>query len=277
MSQRLPVVFLTLAVALGLAPGAGADEPKKPAEPSLNDLSLEVAALQTMYSFKLKPEQLNRLKELAGTTAAKPRERKAAKASDEFRKALEALREALAQDLDDAQVDPLQEQLDGLRDAEMPELDDGVEITAAARRQVPALFKQLTARQVAHYLGDNADEMPVPQEKLVEALDKVRTLNNQKWKELRDDLADEIGWLVAGLDEAAAGKVSDKVVALLSRARGLTDEEFKKQQAELEKEAARLVADAGPTDVLRHFAEHALAELLSNPQLAKAVQARLNP
>ncbi len=50
--------------------------------------------------------------------------------------------------------------------------------------------------------------------------------------------------------------------------------EFKAQRDDLDKEARKVVGDVGPTDVIRHYMERALAELLSNPRLGAAVEAR---
>ena len=40
-------------------------------------------------------------------------------------------------------------------------------------------------------------------------------------------------------------------------------------------EDPNIVGDVGPTEVLRHLVEHALAELLSNPRLEAALAERL--
>jgi hypothetical protein len=73
----------------------------------------------------------------------------------------------------------------------------------------------------------------------------------------------------------AEAVVRDRVTALLDRAHRLKDEAFKEKREELDKEVDRIVGKLGPTDVHRHFLERTLAELLSNPRLAAAVEARL--
>jgi hypothetical protein len=62
---------------------------------------------------------------------------------------------------------------------------------------------------------------------------------------------------------------------LLIQVRALTEEEFKAQRPELEKMARAIVGDLSPLDVLRHALVQDLAELLSNPRLAAAIDARL--
>ena len=83
------------------------------------------------------------------------------------------------------------------------------------------------------------------------------------------------GWVLAGTDADRAGRVADQAVALLSKARSLTDQEFKAQRDELEKAAREVASQATPDEVLRHVAERALAQLLSNPRLESALKARL--
>ena len=162
-----------------------------------------------------------------------------------------------------------------MRRAETPEIDDGIEITDAARRRAPEVLAALTARQVATHIAAYGDQFPDPLERLLEALGKVRGLKEAEWKELRDDVSDEVGRLVAGLDIDKAGEISDQVVQLLIQARALKENELKKERPELEKIARQIVGKIGPLDVLRNAVERTLAELLSNPRLAAAIEARL--
>jgi hypothetical protein len=69
--------------------------------------------------------------------------------------------------------------------------------------------------------------------------------------------------------------VSDQVVQLLIQARALKDDEFKRERRDLEKSARQIVGEVGPMQILRHAVERALAELLSNPRLPTALEARL--
>ena len=106
-------------------------------------------------------------------------------------------------------------------------------------------------------------------------MNKVRGLKDEQWKQLRDEVSEEVARLVAGLDTEKAGHVSDRVVQLLIQVRALKDDEFKKERPELEKTARQIVGEVGPLDVLRHAVERSLADLLSNPRLAAAIDARL--
>jgi hypothetical protein len=243
--------------------------------PSLNDLSMEVAALQAFHQFRLTSAQLGYLRKLAKETAAEPSEREAAKASASFRETLMALRNALLADDDDDLIDQLQEELDELTEKEKPELDDGIEVTDAARLGAPELVRFLSGRQVAFYLASHAEEIPEPAERLREALGMVRKLDPAEWKQVRTAVSDEIARGVAGLDADKAAQVADQVVQLLIQARAMRDEEFKAQRVELEKTAREIVGKLGPLDVLRHFLAQDLAELLSNPLLGTAIDARL--
>jgi hypothetical protein len=265
---------IVLALLLGWAV-AGCQAP--PAGPqSLNDLSLEVTALHTLYLFQLTPEQMRALQKLAPETSVEGGgAREAPKASEAYRKVLAKLREAFVKPEDDEHINKLLDELDDLREKEDPQLDDAVDITEEARKRAPEVLKQLSARQVMAYLGSLGDEVTDPLETLHEALDEVRGLKDDEWKELRQTVGPQVGALVAGLDAEAAQRVSDRVVQWLIRVRALSDEEFQKERGELREEARKIVGDIAPTDVLRHFVEHGLAELLSNPRLEAALQARL--
>jgi hypothetical protein len=275
MSQRNVVVGILLVAVAGAVPcpRAAGDDPK-PSTPSASDLAVEVAALRTLYGLKTTPEQMQLLKKLAPRTMEKARARKGT-ASKEYAEQLTELRNALVDASDDDRIGDAEDTLDQLHESEKPDLDDGVEVTAAARQQVPELLRQLKASQLANYLGQVADDVADPLDRLTESLAKVRGLKGEEWKEKRDEVADEVARLVAGLDEDRAGKVNDAVVTLLTAAHGLADEEFKAQRPQLEEKARRIAGDVGPTEVLRHTVEHALAELLSNPRLTAAVEARL--
>jgi hypothetical protein len=223
---------------------------------------------------KVTPAQTKVLRPIAKETAAKVKARGETKASADFRKTLTQLHKALVDADDDESIDELLEKLDDLREAEKPELDDEVEITEEAIEQAPKVLKMLTAKQVAAFVALHADEVVDPTERLLEALVPVRGLADDKYKEFRDELAGEVSGLVAGLDADQDAKVSDEVKQWLVIIRSLTDDEFKAQRADLEKKARAIVGEVGPTDVLRHFLEHTLADLLSNPRLPAALEAR---
>ena len=269
-------MFFAALVCLGLGRLACADEPKKAAaERSLDDLMREVAALQTVHYLDLTPDQLKAIRKLAGETAGKAPVRDAAKGSEEFRQALVDLRQALVEPDDLDRIDELGERVDDLRETEKIDPPPEVEYTEEARRRVPEVIRLLTPRQAATFFAANADDLQDPLQRLLEALDKVRGLAPAKWKEYREELSDTVAGLVAGLDEEKASRVKDQIIQWLIVIRSLTEDEFKSQRPELEKKARQLVGDVGPTDVLRHYLEQAVVELLSNPRLPAALDARL--
>jgi hypothetical protein len=276
MSHRMAVVGVCVIVAsgLGLSSWSRQDQLRETDQPALRDLNQEVSALLTMHYLKLTPTQLQALRPIAKMTAAKPRAQGETKASEDFRKVLGELHEALVDGTDDERIDDLFEQLEELHNAEKPELDDDVEITEKAREQAPKVLRLLTAKQTAAFIAAYAEEVTDPRERLLAALDKVRAMPKAELKDFREELADEVGRLVAGLDSDKAAKVRGQVVEWLGLIRSPNDEEFKNRREGLKKKALAIVGDLGPTDVLRHFLEHALAELLSNPRLGAALDAR---
>jgi hypothetical protein len=264
------VLFTTLAL------GAGAAPPSKPApgKEDLNTISLEVQALQAMHQLDLTAAQLEALAKVAGDTAGKLGDRKPAKASDKYRKLLVDLRDAYLKG-DDERINELNDQKDELEDSESPDLNDDIDVTDAARKETPKFLRLLTARQAVSYLALYEDDLADPRASLQGALDKSRTATAAEWKELREDLTENVGWQVAGLDTDKAAKVNDKVGAFLDKVKALKDADFKAQRDDLEKAARDVIGDVGPTDVLRHVLEHDVAELLSNPQLPAVLEARM--
>jgi hypothetical protein len=265
---------LALLLLFGMTSPGRTDEGKAD-KLSVDDLNREVNALQTLYYLHVTPAQLEKLKAIAPETAAKPAGQAKVKASDGLRQKLLDLRAALVEATDEDEIDQLSEELQDQVTAEKAQLDTDFEVTDAARAKVPEVLKLLTARQVAEYLGNLAEDIPDPVELLTEALDKVRPLPPAKWKEFRDEISDQVGRLIGGIDPDKVQKASDEVVQFLIVVRSLKDDEFKAQRPELEKKARKILGDLGPTDILRHILEQTLAELLSNPRLSAAVAARL--
>ena len=86
----------------------------------------------------------------------------------------------------------------------------------------------LTAGQVAAFLGSLAQDIVDPRQRLLKALDEVRGLSHEKWAEAREEISEEIGRLVGGLDDEQVSRVSAKVVQLLIVARSMKGSEFKR-------------------------------------------------
>jgi hypothetical protein len=263
----------TVAATLMLAgPARPADNKLATDDPS--DLSLEVTALQMMHQLQITQSQLEALVKIAGTTAMEAPAHREVKIGAKLRKALLDLRDALLEG-DDDRIAELNATLEELREKEKPEFDDFIEITDAARKQVAEFLRRLSARQVALYVSDFAEEFPDPREQLAEGFDVARTQTGKDWQDLRDEVAEQVAGLVAGLDPVAEGKVKEQVVALLNRVHRLKPEEYKAQRQELDKAAQQIIGKAGPTDFMRHFVERTVAELLSNPRLPTVAEARL--
>ena len=273
MSPRILLAALALAVIAPSAPHRAADDEKKD-ETAPVELALEINVLRTLYYLKATPEQAQAIQQLAKETAGPDKKRERGKVSKEYHQLLVDVRDALAQD-DEERVEELEDQLEELTIAEAPELDEAVELTEAARKHAPKLLEQFRAHQVAGFLGTYADQIDDPREKLQDALGKVRGWQLAEWKEKRDALGETISILVGGVDRAKADKARDAAIDLLAKVRTMKETEYDEKRAELEREAGRIAGKLGPTDVLRHFVEHALAEMLSNPRLSAALEARL--
>jgi hypothetical protein len=241
----------------------------------LNELSLEVAALQALYDMQIRPDQLKALRELAQGAASQPSGRRPGKASARFRDLLVKLHQALIDDSDDERIADLSERVERMRQSEKPALDDEVEVTDEAAEAAPRVLKLLSAAQVAAYAGALADEIGDPLAIVLDAVATARDMDDKRWKEFRTTTVEEVGMLLGGVDGTQSAAYRDKVLQLLIVVRGLSDEEFRRQRAGLEKKARAVVGDVGSFEVLRHYLENRLAELLANPRLSAAIDARL--
>ncbi len=268
MRSLLLSAFLGVLLARAALPAA---DPKKPAT-DLNELSLEVEALQLIYQFELTSRQLQALAKIAADLPPPARERKPAKANEKLRALLTDLRTALRKH-DDNRIDELTGRVDDLKDSAA--LDDRIEVTAEVRKRVPELLRLLTTRQVNDYLNVY-DDLPDPVASVRDALKSgLKAAQIKDWSSLRDEAAEEVGWLVAGFDTEKAKKVAEQTAALLDKAHAWKEDELKQRRAELETAVQEIMGDVDAVDVMRHVVERDLAELLANPQLAAAVEGRL--
>jgi hypothetical protein len=261
-------------VLIGLL-GYGSDRLPTGPPDNANDLSLEIAALRALHQFEFTPSQLKALRKIAGQAPADDGTRQQARTSDEFRQALLDLHAALLKG-DDDRIEERQDKVDTLQESEVPELDDGIEITDHAKKNVAKVLRLLSPRQVAAHIAAYGEELPEPLEHFMAAADKARGLGDKEWQQLRDEVADEVGRLAAGLDVDKAGEIGNQVVQLLIQVRAQSDEEFRKRRPDLEKSIRGILGDLGPFDVLHRLVERALAELLSNPRLLAALDARID-
>jgi hypothetical protein len=273
-STSISLLGVMAATVLPIALARG-EEPMSGPPSTLNQLSLEVSALQILHHLSATPAQLQQFRKWAKETVSKDAELKPGKSSDKFRSALMDMHQALAENKNLEQIDKLADKLDSLRGDEKPDLDDDIDLTESARRRAPEALRLMGAPQVAGYLSGLVGDIADPLTQLIEALDQARTLSNDQWKEFRANFGEEIGRLAAGVDLDKSAKISDEVVQLLIEVRSLKDAEFKAQRADFEKRAQKIVGDLGPFQVLQNVMENVMATLLSNPRLAAAIDVRL--
>ncbi len=240
------------------------DEKPPKAFTAVDDLNAEIAALQVLYSLNATKGQIEALAKAAEKTMQDAPPVREIKVSEKYRKTLLALRDAFAKG-DDEGIDTHFKALDEIREKEEVEFD-GIDITAEARKQAPALLRLFGPRQVTHYLL-GVTEFPDPVERLIGALEETRELRGDAWAAARDDAAAQAAWLIAGLDDKAEAALKVKMTAFLDGAQRLDDGEFKKQRPALIREARGFLGTLGPTDIIRHYMERVLAETLSNHRL----------
>ena len=263
---------------LAAAPRTGnrphAPPPAARVPPSLSTLVLDVAALETLDKLDLSTAQLKSLQQLA-RGAVGSEERAAGQGPDELRLALMTMREALLVGRDE-QVEVLQDRVADMLEAEGVEVDDSIELTATARKRSPDVVKLLKASQVAAYISEYADDVTDPLEELLEAMNESREADQADFDVLRDQVSDDLALAAGGLDAEKDRQVSEAVTAWLTKVRALSGPEFETQRDALEEEARTLVGQVDPLQVIRHYLERDLAELLSNPRLVAVLEACLD-
>jgi hypothetical protein len=258
---RSCVLSLALAAGVSLAPVRADDRP------SATNLVLEIEALQTLRHFEMTATQMELLRKLAADTASKEK-RQPGKVSANYRRTLLDLREALVKN-DEERIGELEEKREALEDKEEPDVDDDVEITAAARKSTGEVLAALTPRQVGAFVTNYPYELPDPLERLLDTLDITGKLKDGDWKLVVEDISEDLSWQLGGLDSdrsKAAGKQIERFLAAVRAG--------KMSRTELGKAARQLVGQVPATLVLHNIVEHTLAELLSNPRLAAAIDAR---
>jgi hypothetical protein len=243
----------------------------------VNALSMEVAVLRTLYLIKAAPHHLERIKRDCKDCAMKPRKREAADVTPEYKKALIDLRTALIA-ADDDKVNELSDRLEELAADDEPDVDDAVEITDESRKVAPKLLNAFDANLIVGYLASYGKDFPVPFRMMNKAMrtdGKGKKPSAEQWKEMRTAIANDVAWSVAGLDLKEQDKVRDDALKLLDKAYALSNEELAKQGPELRSGISKITGKAGTLDVIKHVIEQDLAEMISNPRLLPAVEARL--
>jgi hypothetical protein len=273
---------LVVLILLSGIPAVGGDDDKKPPADAKNlvkgktaqelvSLKLEVDALEKLYHLELNDRQLSVFLKLAERTAAKLPATQEAQAAAEYRAALKSLHDALLSQ-DEERIDELSAKLDELNEKEPSSIDDEFEMTDAALAAAPLAFRLLSAAQIVSYLASLDDEVPDPVERILSAVEEGEDHDDEEWKELRDETAEEVSWLVCGFNTETAAKAKKAVTAFLDRGHRFSGDELSKQWPSLEKAAHQMVGNVSSLVVLQHYVERELAELLSNPRTAPAVQ-----
>ena len=241
----------------------------------VTDLSLNVWALRALHELDLTEAQLKALKTAAPAIASRPEPPANAKVPAKYLAALRSMREALVTGTDDDRIAELQDDLETMREDDEIEIDDKVTITPEARAKTPEIIRLLTATQVAGYIAAYQDEIPDPVSALLDAADEVRDTDDEEFKSIVEETADDVATMVAGLDVAKASRIAEQVRGYLKHCRPMGEGEFQKKRGELEATARQMVGEIDPFLVLRHWLERDVAELLSNPQLIPAIDVRL--
>jgi hypothetical protein len=241
--------------------------PKKDAKPhpvDANVLSMELKALRVLRELDANPHQLTEIARAAKTTSGGAGKREPAKASPAYVEALQQMRHALLAN-DEDKVEQLHTQIDELEAKDSPDLDDAIEITDGAEIEAVRLLNIFSPRQVVAYAASLEDEFPDPVQVVIDGLEEGRKLKDEEWQTARNRIADEVGWLVCGLEGEKSSKLSEQVSAYLEQKHS-GEAKGGNRGAEIRK----LIGRPGPVVLIKNVMEHTLAELLSNPQVTRA-------
>ena len=284
LARSLASVLVVMILSEISGAALGTDEEKPRADPrnmvkgkaaeDVVTLKLGVDVLEKLYHLELNARQLSALLKLAEKTAARLPATRELQAGEEYRSILKTLHDALLSQ-DEDRIHGLSEKLDELQEKETISIHDEFEMTDAALADAPQAFRLLSAAQIVAYLASLDDEVPDPVERILSALEEGEELDEEEWKELRNETAEEVAWLVAGFNTDNAAKAKKAVTGLLDRGHRLQGEELSKQWPDLEKAAGQLVGNVSSLVVLQHYMERELAELLSNPRTAAALRSWL--
>jgi hypothetical protein len=261
-----------------------------PPPEDVNDLSMEVAVLRTMYLLKASPDQApdlpdrNQFNGLAVVsrnppTAEPPRERNEPIVSKNYRKVLSDLRAAFIVN-DEPRIHELSDQLEEVAKEEHPELDDAIEITQPARNATHRLLLYFDANRTVPYLAAYGKEFPDPFMLLLTSIGSAarsKKPSDDDWPGVREFVIKEVSWQVGGLNLKKQQQVGVQVADFLDMANKLSEAELKKgglPGGKLKREIAKVVNVVDCTDIIRNVLQQDLAELLSNPRMLAARKAR---
>jgi hypothetical protein len=231
-------------------------------------LQLEVSALTTLNDLHVTAAQIPPLRDLLSDIAGPVPT--LAKVDPAYQAAESDLKAALLSG-DDDKIDQAREKVADLEDNLAGDAQADVELNDAARNKATPVLKLMSTHQIATFLGNNADDISDPAETVLEVLDHSHGTTDDDFADLRDDAADEIEMLAAGLVPEKKPAIEVKIVAFLNKARKLSDADFAQQRQALTDEAKKLGQEINPIVAIRHWTEQQMAQLLVNPELATAL------
>ena len=270
---------MTIAAPIALA----AKPKKKPGTPppaatasdfpsDANAASLRVGAMQTLYELDASPDQIRAI-QAAAQGLADPTERPPAKESKRLMAAVIGLRDALLTGGDDQKISEARNALaDASADAE---LDDVVHPSPGAHLKAATLSRTFSAGQLAAYLAAHADQVVGPGERLMSAVTDLHDDAPEEADAEIRQVASDVGQLVGGSDAAQVTAATAKAADWL-RANRSAPTDSAEARAKLELSAKAAVGDVPPVEVLGHWFEDELAQLLANPQMPEAAAALIS-
>jgi hypothetical protein len=259
--------FLLTAFCIGSAFGKGNPPPAVEVKPG--DLELEVAALAKLQEFDLTADQLKSLKQLAATVdAAMPPAQE--KMSDAYRKALTDLRGALI-DGDEEKIADAQDKVEDVRDEEDIDADPGLELTDSARKAAPDALLILTSNQVGSFLATHGSDVPDPVQTVVDAAEQIKEKPDTEFASIKKEACAQAALLVAGLDKTRQQPIVDKVAQWMDQAKAARKAPATADPPDFEKFAKAAFGKLDPMEVVRHWMQREMANLLANPELTSAL------
>jgi hypothetical protein len=232
-------------------------------------LQMEVDALSSLNDLSLTSDQLSSLKDMASDTAG-ALSQKPTPMSDIYKSAIVDLRVALlSKDAD--KIDSAEDKVDDLADKEDPDSQPDIDQSSAAKSKAEALLKMLSVTQVANFVSQNGGDLDDPAQTLLDAMHQCRGMSEQDFQDLRDDTSQELGIYAAGVNTSKTPAIIGKINRFLTKVHKLSNDEYSDQQSTLEDEARKLVGGMDPVNTLRHWLQDEMADLLSNPELIRAI------
>jgi hypothetical protein len=202
-----------------------------PPPEDVNDLSMEVAALRTLYLLKAGSDQNPEhnaydgiklyIKECAPNP---PKKRRAVEVNKNYQKLLIELRAAFIVNNED-RISELSDQLDELTTNDPQDLDDAIEITEKSRVHGPNVLKgYFEPNCIASYVAAYGKDFPDPRYLMLKNTRDTAGKWPAKpvWDVTRQFIMDEVSWAYAGVNVKQQQVIADKVAKVLDRAYGMS-------------------------------------------------------